>query len=84
MVISSSSTARNVLLVTVSHSSMTEAQARRAIKDAGGSWTTFSEWMYGQTMGLNEDGSSEYYDEDVNRFIRYKCDPTNEPLAEYD
>jgi hypothetical protein len=40
--------------------------------------------MSGQTMGLNEDGTTYIYDCDVDRFIRYKCDPKNEPLSDWD
>lgn len=29
----------------------------------------FLEWFYGQTLGLNEDGSINYYDWDVKAFI---------------
>ena len=43
----------------------------------------FLNWMRGQTVGL-KDGEADYYDDDVNRFIRYKCNPDNEPLAEFD
>jgi hypothetical protein len=30
----------------------------------------FKEFMEGQTVGVNEDGSTEIYDYDVERFIR--------------
>ena len=59
-------------------------QAKKKIKDAGGDWEVFMEWMSGQTVGLNDDGSTDFYDYDVNRFIRYKCDPKNEPWYEFD
>lgn len=62
---------------------LTEKQAKKKIKDAGGSWKVFSEWMIGQTCPL-VDGKCCYYEYDVDRFIRYKCDPNNEPLAEWD
>lgn len=32
-------------------------------------WIEFQEWMIGQTMGLNKDGSINYYESDVERFI---------------
>lgn len=63
---------------------MTEHLARTAIEKAGGSWETFSEWMCGQTMGMNADGTTDFYEHDVNRFIRYKCDHRNEPLVDFD
>jgi len=63
---------------------MTTKQASKKIKEAGGSWVDFQEWMVGQTMGLNPDGSTDYYEYDVNRFISYKCDSKNEPLEDWD
>ena len=56
---------------------MTIAQAEAKIKEAGGSVDTFWEWMRGQTMALTDDGEMDVYDCDVDRFIRYKCDPRN-------
>lgn len=32
----------------------------------------FMEWMKGQTVGLNDDGSLNYYRYDVERWIRFK------------
>lgn len=63
---------------------MTIQQAEERILAAGGSVEVFWEWMNGQTMGLNEDGSTDVYENDVDRFIRYKCDPKNEPSVEMD
>lgn len=63
---------------------MNESQAKSAIRKAGGSWDVFIEWMSGQTMRLNEDGTSDYYDRDVERYIRYGCNPANEPIIDYD
>ena len=63
---------------------MEEAQARQAIEKAGGSWDVFCEWMTGQTLGKDEDGETDFYDTDVERFIFYKCDPTNEPMIDFD
>ena len=31
-------------------------------------WEEFCEWMTGQTVGVNTDGSIDYYDSDVERF----------------
>lgn len=33
-------------------------------------WARFQEWMEGQTVGVNKDGSVDYYDYDVIRFCR--------------
>ena len=32
-------------------------------------WDKFMHWMRGQTCGVNKDGSSDFYDCDVNAFI---------------
>lgn len=63
---------------------MTEQQATKKIEEAGGDMKVFWDFMYGQTMGLNEDGTTDIYETDVERFIRYKCNPKNEPLYEFD
>lgn len=31
-------------------------------------WNTFLKFMEGQTVGVNNDGSTEFYDSDVERF----------------
>ncbi len=31
-------------------------------------WEDFCDWMCGQTMGINEDGSTDYYECDVEAF----------------
>jgi len=63
---------------------MTTEEAKKKIKSAGGSWKTFLEWMGGQTVGLNPDGSTNWYEWDVNRFIEYGCNPENEPVEDFD
>lgn len=63
---------------------MTKQQAEQKIIEAGGDVKVFWEFMNGQTMGLNEDGTTDVFDCDVDRFIRYKCDPKNEPLSDFD
>lgn len=32
-------------------------------------WAEFSKWMRGQTVGVNKDGSYDYYSYDVERFM---------------
>jgi len=32
-------------------------------------WPEFTDFMCGQTVGVNEDGSDKYYKYDVKRFI---------------
>lgn len=51
---------------------MTEKEVKAALKKNNLTWKHFNEWMRGQTVGLNEDGSADYYEYDVNRFIRSK------------
>jgi len=63
---------------------MTIQEAEKKIVEAGGSVDVFWEWMSGQTCGLNPDGTTDVYEYDVNRFIRYKCNPKNEPISEVD
>ena len=63
---------------------MTKQEAHKRILFAGGKPEDFDNWMCGQTVGLNDDGSFDYYKYDVERFIRYKCNPNNEPLSEVD
>lgn len=63
---------------------MREKDARLKIYAAGGSWDVFNDWMRGQTVGMYEDGECDLYEYDVERFIRYKCNPKNEPTYDFD
>ena len=36
----------------------------------------FLKWMNGQTIGINKDGTFDYYEEDVLRFMNGKGDLT--------
>lgn len=63
---------------------MKEQEAKKLIEEAGGSWEDFVSWMFGQTVGLNDDGSTDWYDWDVKRFIGYGCKAKNEPLGHFD
>jgi len=47
---------------------MTEQQAKNLI--GRNNWKKFMVWMRGQTVGVNEDGSTDYYDHDVMAFKR--------------
>lgn len=51
---------------------MTEQEVRDAIKKSNQTWEEFEYFMRGQTMGLNEDGTTNFYDCDVEKFIRWK------------
>jgi len=61
---------------------MTTKEVKKLIK--GKDWDVFLDWMIGQTCSCYPDGTTNWYEHDVNRFIRYKCDPNNEPFAEWD
>lgn len=63
---------------------MTIEQAETKIKESGGNVDVFWHWLRGQTVALNDDGSTDVYEYDVDRFIRYKCNPDNEPVDEMD
>ena len=63
---------------------MREVEAKKKIENAGGSWEVFNDWMYGQTVGIYPDGEVDIYEYDVNRFIRYRCNPKNEPVEDWD
>jgi hypothetical protein len=63
---------------------MTIKEAEKAIIAAGGSVEVFWKFMGGQTMGMYADGSTDVYDWDVARFIRYECDPKKEPMVDVD
>lgn len=49
---------------------MTEKEVREKLEEASYHWEDFDEWMCGQTAGLNPDGTIDYYESDVDRFIR--------------
>ena len=57
---------------------MREQEARTKIEQAGGDWEVFWKWMAGQTVGMNDDGTVDIYDCDVDNFIRIGCNPENE------
>lgn len=48
---------------------MTEKQVRQLLKKHNKSWKEFGKFMRGQTVGLNDDGLTDYYDCDVNHFL---------------
>lgn len=63
---------------------MTTQEVKQKLKEAKGSWKVFLEWMRGQTVGMYPDGETDWYEYDVKRFIKYKCNPKNEPINDYD
>ena len=48
---------------------MTTHEAKSVIEDAGLDWEKFVDWMQGQTVGMYEDGSTNWYVWDVQKFI---------------
>ena len=49
---------------------MTEQEVKIRLKDSDKTWEEFLDWMIGQTVGMNEDGSTNWYEYDVDRFMR--------------
>ena len=47
---------------------MKEQEVKEYLKERGYSWAKFKKWMYGQTTGLNKDGTLDYYEYDVRRY----------------
>lgn len=47
---------------------MTEQEVKKDIGEEN--WEKFLLWMRGQTLGLNEDGTTDYYECDVYAFKR--------------
>lgn len=48
---------------------MNELQVKKLLEENKLTWRKFKEWMYGQTHGI-VDGEPDYYDWDVERFVR--------------
>lgn len=63
---------------------MTTEQVEQKLKENNLSWDDFQNWMQGQTVGANEDGSTNWYDWDVERFIKHRLRNTKENSAEWD
>lgn len=49
---------------------MTTKEVQQAIDEAGGDWGDFLTFMVGQTYGIDENGEPDYYERDVQAFIR--------------
>lgn len=49
---------------------MTEKEARDRVGEER--WGNFVEWMEGQTVGVYPDGSTNWYEYDVDRYARGK------------
>lgn len=49
---------------------MVKEKVLEKLKENNLKWSVFSKWMTGQTVGLTKDGAIDYYEYDVERFIR--------------
>jgi len=49
---------------------MKEEEAKKRIEEAGKTWEDFLKYMCGETHGIYEDGSNDWYELDVDRFIK--------------
>ena len=61
---------------------MIEQEVKKEIKEEN--WEKFLDWMRGQTVGLNEDGTTDYYACDVMAFkhkLSSNYDRQLDPLA---
>jgi len=63
---------------------MTIQETKKKLKAAGITFSAFLKWMMGQTVGIYPNGETDFYDYDVNRFIRYKGNSENESIGEFD
>ena len=51
---------------------MTEKEVKDLLYDKWLWFDDFLEFMEGQTVGLDEDGSTDFYEDDVWRFINWR------------
>jgi len=49
---------------------MTTEEVQKKLKKADLLWGEFMEWIRNQTTGVYPDGSTDWYEDDVDRFIR--------------
>jgi len=49
---------------------MNEKSVKKILKKNNRTWEEFLKWMLGQTVGIYENGETDYYDWDVDRFIK--------------
>lgn len=48
---------------------MRTSEVEKLLKENGRTWEEFTEFMFCQTVGIYEDGETNWYDGDVERFI---------------
>lgn len=49
---------------------MKTEKVKKLIKEAGGKWTNFLDFMFGGQYKIGKDGKPDWYEIDVDRFIR--------------
>jgi hypothetical protein len=49
---------------------MTTEEVKSLLKQKNLEWEDFLEYMAGQTVGMNGDGSADYFERDVTNFIQ--------------
>lgn len=49
---------------------MTEKEVKSLLRKNHRKWSEFLKWMRGQTVGMYEGGATNWYDWDVERFIK--------------
>lgn len=64
--------------------SMTTQEVERKLADKNIPWERFQTWMNGQTVSGYPDGSTNWYEYDVDRFIRHTLKDTKENSVEWD
>ena len=48
---------------------MTEKEVKSLLRKNHRTWSDFIKWMRGQTVGMDENGETNWYEWDVERFI---------------
>ena len=49
---------------------MNKKEIMKLLKEKGRTWKEFNEFMYGQTVSMEENGEINYYECDVENFFR--------------
>lgn len=49
---------------------MTTEEVKLLLKHYGKPWDGFLKFMTGQTVGMGEDGEADWYESDVDRYIK--------------
>lgn len=63
---------------------MTTAEVQQQLAKHNIPWDDFQSWMHGQTVGMDESGGTNWYDHDVERFIKHALRGTKESSVQWD